>query len=399
VLLGDGAGNFTTAGFVPAGDRPQGIDHGDIDRNGTIDLVVANSGSGNPISILYNDGRAAFQSTAFCCGYSSAWDVLVEDVDRNGWPDVVFVRSVTDDIRLLVYRQIAAGTWSGQGLHTGSQPRGVVAADFNGDGLVDLGVANRGSDTVSLYYAQSRPEGQIYAAVTTAAGDGSRALATADFNFDGKMDIVTANQYGDTVSYLENESPYPTVQEIVTYAVDASWMAGGWRLVFDRTAAGDWRAHLPNAGIAKIKTAHSDPADYFDVLVRADAGTPYRLWLRGKAQANYWGNDSVHIQFSDSVDESGQPIWRIGTTSSTVVNLEDCSGCRLRGWGWQDNGWGVGVLGPLVRFEKTGAHRIRIQNREDGLSIDQIVLSSGDYLSDAPGTLKDDTTILKRREF
>ena len=127
------------------------------------------------------------------------------------------------------------------------------------------------------------------------------------------------------------------------------------------------------------------------------AGKAYRLWLRGRAQRDYWGNDSVHVQFSGSVDESGVPTWRIGSTSGTSVNIEDASNAGLSGWGWQDNGWGTGVLGPVVRFETTGTHRIRIQTREDGLAIDQIVLSSSTYLNAAPGALKDDTTVLPAR--
>jgi hypothetical protein len=66
----------------------------------------------------------------------------------------------------------------------------------------------------------------------------------------------------------------------------------------------------------------------------------------------------------------------------------------LSGWGWQDNGWGVGVLGPLVYFGATGPQRIRVQTREDGLSIDQIVLSPSRYFTQSPGKLKNDTTIL-----
>src|SRR6185436_8857863 len=78
----------------------------------------------------------------------------------------------------------------------------------------------------------------------------------------------------------------------------------------------------------------------------------------------------------------------------TEINLEDCSGCGLSGWGWQDNGWGVGVLGPQIFFQSTGTHTIRIQGREDGVSIDQIVLSPGTYLNTSPGALKNDNTVL-----
>jgi hypothetical protein len=54
----------------------------------------------------------------------------------------------------------------------------------------------------------------------------------------------------------------------------------------------------------------------------------------------------------------------------------------------------VGVLGPVISFAVTGPQRMRIQNREDGLAIDQIVLSPGTYLERAPGALTNDRTIL-----
>jgi hypothetical protein len=94
------------------------------------------------------------------------------------------------------------------------------------------------------------------------------------------------------------------------------------------------------------------------------------------------------------VDAGGNAVHRIGTTDSTVVVLEDCNGCSLQGWGWQDNGYGAGVLGPPIYFAQAGAQTIRIQTREDGLRIDQVVLSPKKYLTTAPGALRNDATIL-----
>ena len=102
------------------------------------------------------------------------------------------------------------------------------------------------------------------------------------------------------------------------------------------------------------------------------------------------------MQFSDSVDESGAPAYRIGTKAAAWVNLEDCGSCGVSGWGWQDNGYGEEVLGPLVYFAAGGTHTLRVQTREDGFSLDQIVLSAADYLNTSPGALKEDTTILIR---
>ncbi len=102
------------------------------------------------------------------------------------------------------------------------------------------------------------------------------------------------------------------------------------------------------------------------------------------------------MQFSGTVDAQGTPTYRIGTTASTTFMLESCTGCGVAGWGWEDNGWGAGVLGPVIYFATTGPQRIRVQNREDGLSFDQIVLSAERYMNSAPGAGKFDTTIVQK---
>ena len=87
-------------------------------------------------------------------------------------------------------------------------------------------------------------------------------------------------------------------------------------------------------------------------------------------------------------------MYRIGTTSAARVTLKECSTCPLSGWGWQDNGEGMNGLGPLVKFTTTGMQTVRVQTREDGFSIDQIVLSPSTYLMTAPGPVRDDMTVL-----
>jgi Beta-propeller repeat len=184
--------------------------------------------------------------------------------------------------------------------------------------------------------------------------------------------------------------------EIVMYAEDATTVRGNWRLEADSSAALGRKLRNPNNGAAKLTRPLAAPTDYVEFRFHAEEGVRYRLWIRGRADNNNWANDSVFVQFSDSVDASGAPVWRIGSTSATEVNLEDCVNCRVRGWGWQDNGYGAGVLGPPVRFASTGMHTLRIQRREDGYAFDQVVLSSSRYLSTPPGPLKDASTVLAR---
>lgn len=182
--------------------------------------------------------------------------------------------------------------------------------------------------------------------------------------------------------------------DIVIWASNVGSIAGNWSKQFNSTAAGQTVLRNPDLGASKVPAPLASPLDYFDVSFSAVGGVPYRLWIRSRADNNYWGNDSVFAQFSDSLSASGVPAYRIATTDGLVINLEDCSGCGLSSWGWQDDGWGVGVLGPLVYFQSTGAHTLRVQRREDGISIDQIVLSPSTYFYSSPGALKNDSVIL-----
>ncbi len=204
------------------------------------------------------------------------------------------------------------------------------------------------------------------------------------------------SQYSNVASATTPQTQAPGVNDVVLWAAEAPVKVGAWSVVADGSAAGGSRLANPDSNAPKKTTASANPTDYFEMTFNAQSGTDYRLWIRGKALNDIWSNDSVFIQFSDSVNSSGSPVFRIGTTAAAEMNLEDCSGCGVQGWGWQDNGWGVGVLGPLIRFQNTGTHTLRIQVREDGLSIDQIVLSSQNYLNSAPGPLKNDATILPK---
>jgi Bacterial Ig domain len=194
-----------------------------------------------------------------------------------------------------------------------------------------------------------------------------------------------------TVSVTMSASP----GDIVLYASEAPVRIGNWTVVADTSAAGGSRLRNPNLGGAKIVTASASPATYVELTFQAQADVTYHFWMRGKADSNSYANDSVFVQFSDAKDGTGAAIYGIGTSSAAEYNLEDCSGCGVSGWGWQDNGY-AGV-GQNITFKTTGTHTIRIQTREDGLSIDQIVLSPSRFLTSAPGALKNDAVILSKQ--
>ena len=123
-----------------------------------------------------------------------------------------------------------------------------------------------------------------------------------------------------------------SAQDVVLYASQAPVKVGNYLSVADSSAAGGARLTNPDLGAAKIVTASANPASYAELTFTASAGIPYHLWVRGITLNNSPYNDSAFVQFSGSVDSSGNPVYRIGTTSAAEVNLEDCSGCGLSGW-------------------------------------------------------------------
>jgi phosphatidylserine/phosphatidylglycerophosphate/cardiolipin synthase-like enzyme len=186
--------------------------------------------------------------------------------------------------------------------------------------------------------------------------------------------------------------------DVLLYGMDGRITGAAWKKVSDATAAGGQRLWNPNQNAAKIVTASAGPASYVEFTFNAVAGRPYRLWMRGRAENDYYGNDSAFVQFSGTVNASGVPMYRIGTTSAAAYVLENCNGCGLAFWGWQDTAYGLTVSPAPIYFATTGPQTVRIQQREDGLSIDQILLSPQTFRQTAPGSLKNDRTIYPRSD-
>ena len=199
---------------------------------------------------------------------------------------------------------------------------------------------------------------------------------------------------------IGSSAPPSEFDEVVLHAWKAQMVAGNWSVIPDNSAAGGARLASVDEGAPKVKVALATPQDYFEMSFYAEKGKPYRLWIRGRATRNERANDAVFVQFSGSVKGDGAPVYRIGTTSGVIVNLqEDCSTCILSAWGWQDTSSKLDTLGPAIYFAQTGLQTLRVQIREDGFSIDQIVLSPSNFLTRSPGATTNDRTILNEGGF
>src|SRR5208337_4155421 len=82
----------------------------------------------------------------------------------------------------------------------GGGPRSVAVGDFNGDGKLDLVVANNTSNNVSILLGHGN--GTFAAAVNYTVGTAPIFVTTGDFNGDGRQDVVVTNASSNNVSVL-----------------------------------------------------------------------------------------------------------------------------------------------------------------------------------------------------
>jgi hypothetical protein len=180
-------------------------------------------------------------------------------------------------------------------------------------------------------------------------------------------------------------------KEIVLYASKGT-PRGNW-VSSTSTGAADGRSmRSADKAWTAANAPLASPTNYFDLQFDAAAATPYRVWLRLRAAGDSKWNDAVWVQFSGAL-VNGRTAYQIGTTSGLLVNLERCSACGLRGWGWMNSAYWL-VQTSVVTFAKAGPQTMRIQIREDGVEIDQVVLSAARFFSSPPGPPTGDATIL-----
>ena len=217
VLLNTTAPGAATPTFAiqptfAAGTNPQSVAVGDFNGDGLPDVAVI--GSAGAISVLLHaaDASAAtFGAAQPFTGGASGRSLIATDFNGDGRLDLVAL-SPSEGKALVLLNTTAPGattaTFTGvQTFNTGVNPYAVAAADIDGDGRRDLVVSNAGDATVSALLNTTVPGAltpSFAARQNFGTGTFPHGVAVADVDGDGKLDLLVANGSGNSVSVLRN---------------------------------------------------------------------------------------------------------------------------------------------------------------------------------------------------
>ena len=208
---GVGNGTFGAPSLIAAvGFVPTGIAVADFNEDGILDLAVA--GGGSSVALLFGQGAVGVPSGTFAAPVSVSTSavtrgILAYDFNADGITDLAASGS---GVRLLYGNGTAGkgdGTFTlGPNYAASVTPNHLVTADFNADGITDLAVCNTGTSTLFVYLGNGSggvPDGTFAAGISVPAGTGPNAASIADWNQDGRPDIVVAsNNSGNATSVL-----------------------------------------------------------------------------------------------------------------------------------------------------------------------------------------------------
>jgi FG-GAP-like repeat len=197
ILLGNGDGTFGAPTTYALAQNPAALVVGDFNGDGHPDVVVSGDFG---TQVLLNNGAGTF--TVLTSFDNSLWVMTAGDFNHDGKLDLA---GVDDENSVFVLLGNGDGTFqSAVGYNAGNCAASVAAADFNHDGKIDLVVGNtscnsqQNVDAINVLLGNGN--GTFQAPVSYPAGGLVYAVAVADFNHDGKIDVAALSSQSNVTN-------------------------------------------------------------------------------------------------------------------------------------------------------------------------------------------------------
>jgi len=264
ILWNDGTGFFEeTVTILPVGDQPVALVVANLDPSsdpdGFPDIAVANRASDNVAVLLHapadpqdpsDPARRQFQAAQFFSPGDGPADVAAEDLNGDGNPDLAIPLEGNHTVE--IWQGAGTGAFSagcslapvdpnGLGL-VDPRPAGVVLADFDGDGDIDVAACNVFANKVTVWLNLGGPGGGCFSAASFHnVGSEPTGIAVADVIGDGSLDLITANRGSNDATVLRGLGDGSFTS---TGGATISGLSEPWRVEAGNLVGNDGRADL-----------------------------------------------------------------------------------------------------------------------------------------------------------
>ena len=218
ILLGNGDGTFAAQQLVNVGNAPRGVALLDVDGDGDIDIINTNADSGN-LSMLINNGSGVFAAATFFGSGGELWPLAAADMNGDGILDLV--SGARTEQQLIVQTGNGDGTFSTAGSRAaGGEVWMLVTGDVNGDGHEDVASVNSITNTGAIFMGDGN--GQLGPAASHTTDPFPLATDLGDLDGDGDLDWITSSFDGDWFLFLNDGSGGFSFNRGITAPVAAS---------------------------------------------------------------------------------------------------------------------------------------------------------------------------------
>jgi len=298
--------NFATPVNYTVGTLPFANAVGDFNGDHILDVAVCNYSSNN-VSVLLGNGDGTFQTAVNYAVGTEPSAITVADLNNDGYPDIAVADEIGKTIAVLMNKADGTGSFNPAVLYpAGQAPRGIVAGDLRGIGILDLVVANNLGGNITVFLGNG--DGTFKAGVNYAADVNPKSVALGFFDADNHLDIAVANHNTNDVSILIGNGD-GTFQAPVNYptGLDPRHV-----LVFDFNKDGKVDLAVANGGESTVSILYGNGDGTFQPQIKYNASTSPR-WL---AVADY--NNDGFLDIATSNYNAKNVSVLLGTGSSTA---------------------------------------------------------------------------------